>query len=243
MMVMATKSPSPSLPVFAVLEILNVDSLRLREGESKISSTNCEEKLMDSERTAPLAGPVSRWPRRRRLRDTVIPIVTFLLGIVVGVVAIVLYALSISGNGQVLSTPSPPQSSDLVIQVGPAYITHIVDTNLRAAGLVNASNVRVTLGGGDQMTIGGDYQLPFGLSRHFTVVLQPLIASCQLKVHVLQADLGSIPITVFVAAFEGQINAQIQSKPLNLPGGFEYCQTSVRTDPQGLYVTISAKPV
>lgn len=184
----------------------------------------------------------SERPRRMRLRHFVIPVVTFVLGIVVAVVAIVLYALSISGNGQVLPTPSP-QSSDLNIQVGPAYITHIVDTNLHAAGLVNATNVRVTLNPADQMTVDGDYQLIFGLSRHFTVVLQPLVASCQLKVHVLQADLGGIPITTFVAAFENQINQQIQSKPLNLPSGFTYCQTSVRTDPQGLYLTVSAKPI
>jgi len=185
----------------------------------------------------------SRGPLRLLAGRIVIPVVTFLLGIVVGVIAIVLYALSISGHGHVLSTPSSPQSSDLIVQVGPAYITHIVDSNLRAAGVVNASNVQVTLGHGDQMTISGDYQLIFGLSRHFTLVLQPLIASCQLKVHVLEADLGGIPITVFVASFENQINSQIQSKPLNLPAGFQYCETSVRTDPQGLYVTISAKPV
>ena len=200
---------------------------------------------MDSpKRTVRLAPePAPQKPRRRRIGCFVIPGITFLLGILLGVTAIGLYVLSISANRTALSTPQPPQSSDIVVQAGPAYITHLVDRGLKNSGIVNASNVQVTLQSGDRMTINGDDQLAFGFTRHFTIVIQPVIASCQLKIHVLQADLGGIPITGFVVLFEDQINQQLQSKPTTLPVGFVYCETSVRTDPQGLYLTVSAKPV
>src|SRR2546426_677611 len=55
--------------------------------------------------------------------------------------------------------------------------------------------------------------------------------------------LSGIPITGFVSNFESQLNQQLESGPSNLPKGFVYCKTSVRTDPQGVYITISATPV
>ena len=200
---------------------------------------------MDSQRrTVKLAPePAPQKPRRILPWHLIVPSITFLLGIVLALMAIALYALVISANGSALSTPQPPQSSDIVVQAGPAYITQLVDRGLRKSGMVNASNVQVTLQSGDRMTINGDDQLAFGFTRHFTIVVQPVIASCQLKIHVLQADLGGIPITGFVLLFEDQVNQQVQSKPTTLPAGYAYCETSVRTDPQGLYLTVSAKPV
>jgi len=109
--------------------------------------------------------------------------------------------------------------------------------------MLNASHVQVTFERGDRMIINGDDQIALGFTGHFTIVVQPLIASCRLKIHVLQANLAGIPITGFVAMFEDQVNQQLQSKPATLPSGFVYCETSVRTDPQGLYLTVSAKPV
>ena len=199
---------------------------------------------MDSpERTVRLdPEPAPQKPRRRRKRRFVIPGITFLLGIVLAVAAIALYIGSNSAYRTALSTPQPPGSSDIVVQAGPAYITHLVDRGLRNSGLVNASHVQVTFERGDRMTINGDDQIAFGFTGHFTIVVQPLVASCLLKIHILHADLGGIPITGFVATFENQVNQQIQSKPTTLPSGFDYCETSVRTDPQGLYLTISAKP-
>jgi hypothetical protein len=200
---------------------------------------------MDSQQPTVKLAPQPAPQKSRRILPWrfVIPSITFVLGIILGVMAIGVYALSISANGSVLSTPRPPQSSDIVVQAGPAYITHLVDRGLKSSGMVNASNVQVTLQSGDRMTINGDDQLAFGFTRHFTIVIQPVIASCQLKIHLLQADLGGIPITGFVVLFEDQINQQLQSKPTTLPVGFVYCETSVRTDPQGLYLTVSAKPV
>jgi hypothetical protein len=166
-----------------------------------------------------------------------------LLGIIVAVTAIALYVLSISASRSALSTPQPPRTSDIVVQAGPAYITHLVDKGLKSSGMLNASHVQVTLERGDRMTISGDDQVALGFTTHFSIAVQPLIASCRLKIHVLQADFAGIPVTGFVATFEDQVNQQLQSKPTTLPSGFVYCETSVRTDPQGLYLTISATPV
>ena len=188
--------------------------------------------------------PASQLPRRiQPWRHIIIPGITFLLGLVCGMIAILLFALSISGNGQVLTTPSPPGSSDIIVQVGPAYITHIVERDLRSSGLVNTQNVQVTLERGDQMTINGDERVLLGFTGHFTIVVQPLVDSCQLKMHVLHADIVGIRVTKFVANFESRTNQRLQNDSSNLPSGFEYCKTSVRTDPQGLYITYSAKPV
>jgi hypothetical protein len=191
--------------------------------------------------TNPLPPQIS--PQRIPTRSIIIPSVTFLLGAIFGVLSIVLYALSISGTVQALVPVPPPQSSAIKVQVGPTYITQLVEKDLRSSGMGDVSNVVVNLSEGDQMTISGDDQIVFGLTRPFTIVIQPLIDACQLKVRVLRADLSGISITRFVSNFEGQINQQLESKSPNLPAGFIYCKTSVSTDRQGLYLTYSAKPV
>src|SRR5437868_11016599 len=118
---------------------------------------------MDSQRrTVKLAPePAPQKPRRILPWHLIVPSITFLLGIVLALMAIALYALVISANGSALSTPQPPHSSDIVVQAGPAYITQLVDRGLRKSGMVNASNVQVTLQSGDRMIINGDDQLAF----------------------------------------------------------------------------------
>ncbi len=184
---------------------------------------------------------------RSRVGRIILPIVTLLLGVGIGVAAILLYALLIATEGRVLITPLPPPGADIVAQVGPTYITHLVDKDIRASGVPgDIENVRVKLVRGDQMTITGDDQLGalgIGVTRHFTIVVQPFVRSCQLQMHVLHADMGGIPVTGFVATFEDQVNQQLQVKPTGLPKGFVYCTTSVRTEPQGMFVTYSATPV
>lgn len=183
---------------------------------------------------------------RSRTGRIILPSLTFLLGILIGVGAILLYALSIAGNGQILITSTSHEGGDIIVQVEPAYITHVVASDLQSSGLPGqVSNVKVTLARGNQMTIAGDDQftlLGVGVTRHFTVVVQPLVNHCQLQMHVLHADLQGIPVTAFVANFEGQINQQLQVKPTNLPKGFVYCITAVRTDPKGVFVTYSTTP-
>lgn len=182
------------------------------------------------------------WLRSRTGRIVTLSVV-LLVGIFVGIVASLLFALSIGGSRPALSTPSA-QGGDIIIQGGIVYTTHLVNNGLRSSGIVNASNVQVTMAQGDLLTIDGDDQLIFGLTRHFTIVVQPIIRACQLQMRVLSANLAGIPVTQFVATFENRINQQLQSKPSALPSGFIYCETGVRTDPRaGIFITVSATPV
>ena len=202
----------------------------------------------------------SRKPRLARTRSwlrspsgrVIMPGIAFVLGLGVGVVALLLYALSLSTEGRVLVTPLPPPGGDIIVQVGPAYITRLVDRNLRNSGLPgNVENVRVSLADRDhihsaQMTITGDEKigaLGIGATRPFTIVVQPFLRACQLQVHVLHADFGGVTVTGFAATFEGQIDQQLEMKPGGLPAGFQYCATNVRTKPQGLFLTYSAMPI
>src|SRR6266566_1791800 len=192
-----------------------------------------------------------RWLRSRGGR-VIVPGAALALGVGIGVVALLLYALSLSSEGRVLVTPLPPPGGDIIVQVGPAYITRLLDRDLRNSDLPgNVENVRVRLADSDhlhnaQMTITGDEQIStLGIvaTRPFTIVVQPFIRDCQLQVHVLHADFSGVTVTGFAATFEGQINQQLEVKPGGLPAGFQYCTTNVRTKPQALFLTYSATPI
>src|SRR6266567_9396532 len=112
-------------------------------------------------------------------------LLALLLGLVLGGAGVMIYLLTISGGNSVLATPLPPQTNDINAQVGPLYITRLVEKNLKAAGMNGVSNISVTLATGDQLTIEGDDQLFLGVTRHFTIVAQPIVEDCQLKMHIL----------------------------------------------------------
>jgi hypothetical protein len=173
----------------------------------------------------------------------VIPLVALVLGIIVGIASLFLYG--ISGQGKVLPVPGPGRT-DISVVADRAYIISIVSMNLRESGLPGTvENVQVNLASGDQFTINADdvfSVLGVSFSKHFTVVVQPYIGNCSLQVHVLSADLSSIPVTGFVAAFESSINAQLRQQPTGMPEGFQYCATSVSTQPAGILLTYSAIP-
>jgi hypothetical protein len=182
----------------------------------------------------------------------VIPGIAFIFGISIGVAGVILYILSIAGEGQVVVTPLPPAGGDIIVQVSPAYVTNLLNMNLRSSGLPgNVKNVGVMLADSDQihraqMTISGSEQisgLGIGITSPFTVVVQPYIDGCQLKVNVLHADFSGITVTSFAATFESRINEQLAMKSATLPAGFQYCLTNVRTKPQGLFLTYSATPL
>jgi hypothetical protein len=194
-------------------------------------------------RFARLIAWLRAWLRSRTGR-IVVPVVALLLGILLGIVVILL--IGISGEGQRVATSTAGQG-DIIIEADRAYLSNIVIQNLRRAGMPGTiQNVVVTLAQGDQFTIDGDDAfslLGIGVSKHFTLVVQPYIRSCFLQVHVVSANLSGIPVTGFVEAFESNINEQLQQKPSGLPTGFQYCATNVRTQPDGLFVTYSATPV
>jgi hypothetical protein len=193
----------------------------------------------------------SRKPRFKRLRSwlrsrtgrIIITLIALLLGIIVGVGSLFLYGLS--GEGKALPVPGPGRT-DISVVADRAFITSIVSMNLRESGLPGTvENVQVDLASSDQLTINADDAfniLGVGFTKHFTVIVQPYIGSCSLQVHVTHADLSTIPVTGFVSAFESSINGQLQQKPTSLPQGFQYCATSVSTQPAGLLLTYSAIP-
>jgi hypothetical protein len=125
--------------------------------------------------------PAPRQSRGKQLWRIAIPTSLFLFGMVFGIIALLISLFVISGNRSVLSTAQSPQRSDILVQAGNQYITHLVQRNLQASGLVNASNVAVTMVQGDQMTISGDEQILFGVSRPFSVIVQPIFAPVSLR--------------------------------------------------------------
>ena len=208
---------------------------------SAIAKSNKAKRPPKSSRNPPF-DRLRRWLRSRAGR-IVIPLVALLLGIIIGIGSLFLYGLS--GDGKTLPVPGPGKT-DISVVADRAYITSIVSMNLRESGLPGTvENVQVDLASGDQFTINADDAfsiLGIGFTRHFTVIIQPYIGSCSLQVHVIHADLSSIPVTGFVSAFESSINQQLQQKPTALPLGFQYCATSVSTQPAGLLLTYTAIP-
>jgi hypothetical protein len=186
---------------------------------------------------------IRAWLRSRTGR-IVVPLVALVLGIAIGIGSLLFYGLS--GEGQVLLVPTSGKG-DLIVEADKAFLTHVVEMNLRDAGMPgNISNVEVDLANGDHMTINGDdgfSLLGIGVTKHFTIVVQPYVNNCVLQIHVVHADVSSIPVTGFVQSFESHINQQLQQKPSGLPKGFQYCTTGVRTAPAGMFVTYSAKPI
>lgn len=206
-----------------------------------IGKTNKAKKPPKSSRN-PRFDRLRGWLRSRTGR-IVIPIIALVLGILIGIGSLFLYGLS--GEGKALPVPGPGRT-DISVVADKAFITSIVSMNLRESGLPGTvENVQVDLASGDRLTINADDAfniMGLAFTKHFTVVVQPYIANCSLQVHVTHADLNSIPVTGFVSAFESSINGQLQQKPTSLPLGFQYCATSVSTQPAGLLLTYSAIP-
>lgn len=184
-------------------------------------------------------------PRRRGscLGRIVILLLTLLLGVAIGLSAVVWYGLS--GEGPLVLVPNPPQGN-VTIEANAALVTQLVQQDIADAGLPGeVKNVKVELEHGAELIITGDDTmtvLGVPLSRHFTVHMQPYVQSCTLQMRVTRADLGGIPVTTFVQSFQSSINAQLAQKPGGLPSGFTYCTVGVRTEPGGLFITYQVNP-
>jgi hypothetical protein len=184
------------------------------------------------------------WLRTRTGRIA-LPIFTWLVGLLLGF--IILLLVVVGGDGQLHSALNNSATGDIIVETNRAFLTDLITQNLKTSGLPGTvKNVQVTLKNGDQMTITGDDEFSFlgiDMTRNFTLVLQPYVTSCVLQMHVVHADVGSIPITGFVEAFESNINAQLRTKPTGLPTGFTYCAVGVRTETGGMFISYSATPV
>jgi hypothetical protein len=183
------------------------------------------------------------WLRTRTGR-MVLPILAWLIGLLMGF--FILFFVAIGGDAELHSAPTIPATGVINVEIDRSFLTHLIAQNLQTSGIPGTvTNVQVTLINGDQITINGDDEfivLGIGMSRHFTLVVQPYVSSCMLQMHVVHADIGSIPVTGFVNIFESNINSQLSTKPTGLPSGFTYCAVGVHTETGGMFVSYSATP-
>jgi len=202
---------------------------------------------VDNARTKPLTSKAIQ-PRLARPRrgNPFLSFLLFLVGIVLGILVTLLFLIFTAHDNAPLTQPISSQSTSLTVQVSSTYLTQLVSRQLKTAGFFgDISNVQVKLTPNNQIQVSGDdrFQLLFlSVTRPFTVTLQLTIQACQPHVHVIHAALSDISVTAFATTYEGQINSQIQLKASDLPAGFTYCATGVRTDPNTVYLTYSATP-
>ncbi|MGZ3615503.1 MAG: hypothetical protein ACXWPS_21935 [Ktedonobacteraceae bacterium] len=191
----------------------------------------------------PRFAQIRGWLRSRTGR-IVIPLITLLVGVVIGVAALFLFGET--GGGPIVIVPGSAKD-DIIVEADKIFITQLVTKNLTSSGMPGQiQNVNVNLKEGGQMIVSGEDVLQiFGVqvNRPFTFDVQLYVRSCFLKIHIVHADFSNIPVTSFAQSFESQINQQLQQKPEGLPSGFQYCTTGVRTETTGIFVTYEAIPV
>jgi hypothetical protein len=191
----------------------------------------------------PRFGRVRNWLRSRTGR-VLIPLITLIVGIALGITALFLFGES--GVGPIIVVPVSAKGA-IIVEADRVFITQLVRKNLNNSGMPGQiQNVNVNLTQGSQMIVSGqDVFSILGVQviRPFTFVVQFYVSSCVLKIHIVHADFSNIPVTHFAQSFESQINQQLQKRPEGLPGDFQYCTTGVRTEPDGVFVTYSATPV
>ncbi len=185
---------------------------------------------------------VRRWLRSRTGR-VLVPIMSLLVGIALGFAGIFFFGES--GAGPIIVLPITSRGN-IIVETDNSFITQLVAKNLNNSGMPGqAQNVTVNLIQGDQMIVSGEDVFTFvgvQVSRPFTLIVQPYVSSCVLKIHIVHADISNVPVTSFARSFEDQINQQLAIKPEGLPSGFQYCVSSVRTEPAGMFITYSAIP-
>jgi hypothetical protein len=185
---------------------------------------------------------VREWLRSRTGR-IVIPLMTLLMGIALGIT--VLFFFGESDVGSIIVVPVSSRG-DIIVEADRIFITQLVRKNLVGSGMPgHIQNVNVDLTRGNQMKVSGEDEFSvFGVQmiRPFTFIVQLYVSSCVLKMHIAHADFSNIPVTRFAQSFESQINEQLQQRPEGLPNGFQYCATGVRTELTGIFVTYTAIP-
>jgi len=175
-----------------------------------------------------------------------LPTLTCLIGIAVGIAAVLLFILLISGNRSPMPVATPVTSHAAVrvsVQVDAATITPLLEQSLQAAVTPgNITNMHVQFAEGAQMTITGNYDynvMMAQVSNPFTIELQPLVNECQLQVHILHADFAGVPVTRLAALFEDKLNQELYTLLHTIAGNISYCLTNVHTDPAGLSTTFT----
>lgn len=180
-------------------------------------------------------------------RPLVWGVVGTVLGIVLGCLGLFLVSSLFMGNKQTVQVPAANGNDAIIVQINSTYLAQLVQKSLQAGGLPgDIKNVQVTFNSNDQMTVTGDNQvniLGFNVTKHFTVLLQPFVQDCQVRVRVLHADLDGIPTTALVSLLETQIDQQLQAMMSTMPKGFTYCALNVHAERQRLVIVYSATPI
>lgn len=181
---------------------------------------------------------------RSRVARVLIPLLTLLLGVAIGLGSVIWYGLS--GEGK-LVTVVPAGQGNLIVDANQSFVSQLVRNNLLNAGLPGkVQNVTVELEHGAKIIIQGDDVYPIlfmNVTKHFTIDVQPYVHNCVLQVRITHADLSGIPVTTFVQTFQNKINQQLAKKPAGLPSDFTYCTVGVTTEPGGMYITYLAVPI
>src|SRR6266568_2481854 len=145
------------------------------------------------------------------------------------------------------TTPiEPPAKKRRPLHIALALITFILGIAVGIPGKI--TNLQVQFDPGDQMTITGSYQynvLSVPVTQNITIVLQPYADACNLQMHILKADYGSIPVTGFASIFEKQINDKLQQAIPStvLKGSYALCLSSVNTQTGSIILAFSATPL
>ena len=187
-------------------------------------------------------------PVRVRRGNPLLSFLLFLMGIMLGILATLFFVLFVAHDNARVATTVSTQTPSLTVQIGKTYLTQLVSSKLKTAGIPgDISNVGVILTNDDQIQISGDDSVPLpiigSITKPLSFTLQPYIQSCQPRVHLINANFADIPLTNFVPqSYEDQINQEIQLKSSDLPPGFTYCATGVHTQPEMLNVTYAATP-
>ncbi len=143
----------------------------------------------------------------------------------------------------------------------PCNIPVLLPPNARLSGTIN--NVQIMLSDSDskgyvlvtttaacEVTISSDLGSIGSIPMTAKLVTQLFVQNGQLMANVqpinIVIELNGSPYHFFIESFkstiEDQIDQQLQVKTRDLPPGFDYRITGVRSKPEGVYVTLSATP-
>jgi hypothetical protein len=199
-----------------------------------------------SNRTIPQQWTPSASPAQPVRRSPGYIIAALLLGIIIGVVPFLLVFLVGGGDRPAVSSAPSSGKDAVVVQLSKTFLTQIIQKNADFSGLPGTvSNVQVSQIQQNSITITADDQmsvLGIGTTKRFTLVLQPVVSNCVVRMRVLHADLQGVPVTNVAATSEDQINQQLSQTNTSLPKGFTYCAVRVRTEAQAITISYSATP-
>ncbi|MBE3558787.1 MAG: hypothetical protein IMW89_06115 [Ktedonobacteraceae bacterium] len=187
----------------------------------------------------PLTGsrPAIFWRNKRYLLLCIVFLFGFLSGAVV-----VLASIMLTVDRPLLGSGAVAGKTAIVIQLSPSYIALLIQKESQSSS-TPLNDVHVQIARDGPMTVTADTQVGVGgvsVARRLTMIVQPIVRSCHLQMHVVHADLSGVPTTMFVSEVETQMNRQLLNSQNQLPDGFTYCATGVRTAPDGIFVTYSA---